>query len=92
MLISLENELSALRSLRNALLSLQGRYQRELEANVDSGAIPSSVDKLTSQQISALKYNAERVEAINLLLDRVRELWADIFVADLIDAAGSSVS
>ena len=83
MLISLENELGALRSLRDALLSLKQRYQDELQQLVHANVIPEQLDALALPQLRALQHNAKQMEAVNSLLDDCRDRWAAIFTADL---------
>lgn len=83
MLISLENELAALRSLRDALLSLKHRYQEQLQQLIQSGVIAEQVESLEVPQLRALQHNAKRMEAVNSLLDDCRSRWTAIFTADL---------
>jgi len=88
MLISLSNELSMLRTLRDALLGLKQRYQEQLQMLVNQHKLPESVEALSPQQHLALQHNSARMDAVNLLLDQCRQRWTDIFTADLA-AAGA---
>jgi predicted short-subunit dehydrogenase-like oxidoreductase (DUF2520 family) len=90
MLMSLQNELSVLRAIRNALLNLQSGYQAALTQAVTEGKLPAVANELTVQQRLALQHNSIRMEAVNMLLDKCIDGWRDIFVADLRDAGGST--
>ena len=80
--ISLDNELAALRALRDAFRGRQAVYSAKLGLAVEQRHLSARVADLTQHQLTALQLNSATLEVAKHAEKLARQQWEQIFDAD----------